>query len=39
MHLYSFMMPRKCWTIWDGESCKANFKATKTREVEKYTIF
>ena len=28
-------MPRKCCTLWDGESCKTNFKATKTRELEK----
>ena len=35
----SFIMPRKCCTIWDGESCKTNFKATKTREVEKNTAF
>ena len=32
-------MPRKCCTIWNGESCKTNFKSTKTREVEKNTAF
>ena len=32
-------MPRKCCTIFNGESCKTNYKATKTKPFEAGTVY
>ena len=33
------VMPRKCCTLFDGESCRTNYAATKTRPFEGGTVY
>ena len=37
--VYIFIMPRKCCTVFDGESCRANYDETKNKSHKKVTGF
>ena len=34
-----FIMPRKCCTVFDRESCRANYDETKNKSHEKVTVY
>ena len=37
--VYILTMPRKCCTVFDGKSCRANYDETKNKSHEKVTVY